>query len=103
MIKIINELLSSEISEAKNSVGKTARLSLTGKQAVNVGDTIVVVQKQGAVERYFPLIVSNSEYRANENVTIIEGNDLISQVFDCMIPDMADQSGEISSISFNPL
>ena len=98
MIKIIDELLSSEISEAKNSVGKTARFSLSGDQAIAVGDTIIVVQKQGTIEKYFPLLVSSSEYKSKEGITVIEGRDLISQVFDCIIPDMADQVGEASVI-----
>ncbi|MGC9100850.1 MAG: hypothetical protein ACP5HC_06300, partial [Caldisericum sp.] len=96
--KKINDVIYAEISEAKNSVGKTARIRLAGKQDIDVGDTIVVVQRQGSIKRYFPLLVSSIEYQTSDGITSIEGKDLISQIFDCMIPDMPDQSGEASAI-----
>jgi hypothetical protein len=95
--KKINNFLSADITEAKNCVPITSTIILANYDySFEVGDLILVGQTQGGVIRYFSLEITDIVYE--NGTTVLTCENLIRQIFDCMIPDSAERSGEITSI-----
>ena len=97
MYKRLTEVINAEISEARNTPANDAKITVTGiRNDINVGDTVLITQHLGMTIREFPFIANEIEFRKGN--TVITGGSLLQQVFDCIIPDMEEQSGNVVDI-----
>ena len=101
MYKKIVDFISAEISEARNAPAKTSKIILAGEQNINIGDNFVIQMKQGTAYRYFTFKVKSFYYE--NNTTVIEGEDLIQQLFRVILPSIDTISGSGSDIIKNLL
>lgn len=101
MYKKIVDFISAEISEARNAPAKTSKIILAGEQTINIGDNFVIQMKQGTAYRYFTFKVKSFYYE--NNTTVIEGEDLIQQLFRVILPSIDTVSGSGSDIIKNLL
>lgn len=96
MYKKITEVISAEVSEARNTPAKSATILLSGIQDFSIGDNVVLAQARGSQLRYFSLSVKEVTYKNGNTELVCE--DLLQQIFDLLLPEVEDQSGEASAI-----
>ncbi|NMB82431.1 MAG: hypothetical protein GYA14_11500 [Ignavibacteria bacterium] len=94
--KKITDVIASEITEARNSVGKTSNITIAGKQDVSIGDFVLLKLKIGAEYRYFSMQVVNVDFSGGN--TSLELENPIQQLFNCILPNIDTLSGPANTI-----
>lgn len=94
--KILENVLSATVSEARNAPATAATIVIAGANDILHGDTVVLTHDQAGKRALYPLQAVKVEY-ANGKTTIT-ARSLLTQLFNCILPEMPDQVGEASVI-----
>jgi hypothetical protein len=94
--KILENIIDSQVSEARNAPAAAALITLAGTVDVPLGETVVFAHDQGGQRTYYPLEAVKVDHE--DGTTKVTARSLLWQLFNVLLPDMADQVGEASVI-----
>jgi hypothetical protein len=94
--KILENIIDSQVSEARNAPAAAALITLAGTVDVTLGETVVFAHDQGGQRSYYPLEAVKVDHEQGR--TKVMARSLLWQLFNVLLPDMADQIGEASVI-----
>lgn len=94
--KKINDVISAELGEARNSTSKSGKVVISGIQDFDVGDFVLIKLKVGTAYRYFSMQVNSIDYSGGN--TTLELDNPLKQLFSCILPDVETISGTANYI-----